>query len=544
VRRSLFVLVLTGLVAASCSGGAPERDYDIAVRNAYLENCQYEGGDPSSCAVTLDCIEEQLTQDEFKYEENWVSLRGEFSDVMTGVLATCMARVSVAAPSTTSLPPSTSAAAPSTTSRPPSTSAAAPAAEGKIAFHSDRDGDWEIFVMNADGTGVTQLTDNDDWDSDPDWSPDGNKIAFQSDRDGAGEIFVMNADGTGVQQLTDNDDLDWVPAWSPDGNKIAFNSDRDGDSEIFVMNADGTGVTQLTNNERRWDGLPDWSPDGNKIAFYSDRDGDSEIFVMNADGTGVTQLTNNEGRWDGLPDWSPDGNKIVFSRNPLDAVSLGEIFVMNADGTGVTQLTNNRSPDLYPVWSPDGNKIAFQNDLYNSTAKVGATKILVMDADGSNVVSLDQQGAPSSWGGGKEFAPAATTTYVPVSDLLEQTGQHQLFLLRDADGSEVRLFREISSCIPTGRVNDATGWFYYRVDGSITNIGNDTYYGVYIRLYFIDESGNYLGLSYVNGPTDHADGGFALGPGETKQFDQEVLLLGDVPFFTRVTCNLQDFEWR
>ena len=88
------------------------------------------------------------------------------------------------------------------------------------------------------------------------------------------------------------------------------------------------------------------------------------------------------------------------------------------------------------------------------------------------------------------------------------------------------------------------GWFYYRVDGSITNIGNDTFHAVHIKLYFIDESGGFLGDGYVDGPTDHAYGGFALGPGETKQFDQEVMLWGDVPFFTRVTCKLQDFEWR
>ncbi len=286
MRRSLFVLVLTGLVAASCSGGAPERDYDIAVRNAYLENCQYEGGDPSSCAVTLDCIEEQLTQDEFEYEENWVILRGEFSDVMTGVLATCLARVSVAAPSTTSLPPSTSA--------PP------PAEEGKIAFYSNRDGDWEIFVMNADGTGVTQLTDNDGRDGFPAWSPNGNKIVFVSDRDGDDEIFVMNADGTGVTQLTDHDDEDWIPTWSPDGKQIAFSSVRDGDYEIFVMNADGTGVTQLTDNDD-YDGFPAWSPNGKQIAFASDRDGDWEIFVMNADGRSVGKLRHHAlpGRWRG-----------------------------------------------------------------------------------------------------------------------------------------------------------------------------------------------------------------------------------------------------
>jgi len=73
----------------------------------------------------------------------------------------------------------------------------------------------------------------------------GNKIAFQSDRDGDHEIYVMNADGTEVQQLTDNDDGDWVPVWSPDGNKIAFNSGRDGDHEIYVMNADGSNVVSL-----------------------------------------------------------------------------------------------------------------------------------------------------------------------------------------------------------------------------------------------------------------------------------------------------------
>ncbi len=96
--------------------------------------------------------------------------------------------------------------------------------------------------MNADGTEVRQLTDNDDWDWFPAWSPDGTRIAFESDRDGDDEIFVMKADGTQVRQLTDNDDRDSGPAWSPDGKHIAFVSNRYGNSEIFVMNADGTDV--------------------------------------------------------------------------------------------------------------------------------------------------------------------------------------------------------------------------------------------------------------------------------------------------------------
>ena len=111
-----------------------------------------------------------------------------------------------------------------------------------IAFESDRDGDYEVFVMNPDGTEVRQLTDNDDGDYFPVWSPDGKRIAFASDRDGDWEIFVMNTDGTEVRQLTDNDDDDGTPAWSPDGKRTAFTSGRYGDYEIFVMNADGTDV--------------------------------------------------------------------------------------------------------------------------------------------------------------------------------------------------------------------------------------------------------------------------------------------------------------
>ena len=241
----------------------------------------------------------------------------------------------------------------------------------RIAFGSDRDGNWDIYVMNADGSGVARLTDNDAVDSSPAWSPDGRRIAFVSPRDGNLDIYVMNADGSGVTRLTHNDAYDWYPAWSPDGRRIAFDSDRDGNREIYVMNADGSGVTRLTYNGAV-DGFPAWSPDSRRIAFVSERDGNWDIYVMNADGSGVTRLTYNEAD-DWLPAWSPDGRRIAFV-----SVRDGnlEIYVMNADGSGVTRLTYNDAHDSFPEWSPDGRQIAFHSH------RDGNMEIYVMNATG------------------------------------------------------------------------------------------------------------------------------------------------------------------
>ncbi|MBI5293034.1 MAG: PD40 domain-containing protein [Chloroflexi bacterium] len=174
---------------------------------------------------------------------------------------------------------------------------------GRIAFTSNRDGNREIYVMNADGLDPTRLTYNQAGDSDPAWSPDGARIAFSSERDGNWEIYVMNADGSDQTNLTNNSAADVPPAWSPDGARIAFYSYRDGNAEIYVMNADGSNQTRLTNNSAN-DYAPAWSPDGARIAFGSYRDNKDEIYVMNADGSNQTRLTNNSADdWD--PAWQP-----------------------------------------------------------------------------------------------------------------------------------------------------------------------------------------------------------------------------------------------
>ena len=257
--------------------------------------------------------------------------------------------------------------------------APAPAAApyGRIVFGSDRDGDGEIYVMNADGTNQTNLTNNAVWDGEPAWSPDGSKIAFGSDRDGNHEIYVMNADGTNVTRLTNDLEWDFGAAWSPDGAKIAFDSIRDGDYDIYVVNVDGSGLTNLTmDSANNWGAA--WSPDGAKIAFGSDRDGAAEVYVMNADGTGQTRLTDNTA-WDRGPDWSPDGSKMVFHS---DRDGNMEIYVMNADGTGQTRLTDSSGYDGWPSWSPDGSHIAFHSE------RDGNLEVYVMKADGTGQTNL------------------------------------------------------------------------------------------------------------------------------------------------------------
>src|SRR2546430_195182 len=138
-------------------------------------------------------------------------------------------------------------------------------------------------------------------------------LAFTTNRDGNDEIYVVDAAGTDVLNLSHNAANDDWPSWSPDGSKIAFHSDRDGNFEVYVMNTDGTGLVDLTNSTAN-EAFPAWSPDGSKIAFGSDRDGNDDVYVMNADGTGVLNLTHNPA-FDGYTvAWRPTGAAHAASR--------------------------------------------------------------------------------------------------------------------------------------------------------------------------------------------------------------------------------------
>jgi Tol biopolymer transport system component len=257
---------------------------------------------------------------------------------------------------------------------------------GRIVFVSDRDGNHEIYVMNADGSEQRNLTMNSASDEHPCWSPDGSRIAFTSDRDGDFEIYTMNADGSGVNHLTRHAADDWGPSWSPDGTSIAFMSWRDGNNEIYVIEVTDRKLRRLTSNpaEDRW---PSWSPDGSRIVFMSDREDSWDIYVMNSDGSGQTNLTRSTAD-DVYPSWSPDGRWIAFASS---RTGNDEVFLMSVSGTGAVNLTENSADDWAPSWSSDGDCVAFVSN------RDGNDEIYVINSDGSGETLVASKSSANDW---------------------------------------------------------------------------------------------------------------------------------------------------
>lgn len=223
-----------------------------------------------------------------------------------------------------------------------------------IAFQTNRNGYTQIFLMNADGTDQRLLADLgvNEFGAQrgaqfPSWSPNGEQLCFSS-QVRPREIFVVDAYGDGLTNITNNPGDDLRCDWSPLGDKIAFGSTRDGGEEIYVMNADGSELVRLTFAAGA-DANPDWSPNGERVAFESNRDGNAEIYVMNADGTQPVRLTFFDGQ-DTKPCWSPKGEKIVFHRRIEGHL---EVFSMNPDGTDITRLSFTVSPGFsgFPSWA-------------------------------------------------------------------------------------------------------------------------------------------------------------------------------------------------
>jgi Tol biopolymer transport system component len=257
------------------------------------------------------------------------------------------------------------------------------------------DGNWLVFSKNGqvwrvqkNGSNSLQLTTLGGWE--PDTNADiASAIVFVKPQpafnppDTDTNIWIMNPDGSGQTQLTSLTNAERIPAISPNGSKIVYQVFTPTRCTLWVMNRDGTNPVQLQVNSTSSDcGSPTWSPDGSQIAFGSNADGFWEIWVINADGSNPHQLSHHPGAA-GNPSWSPTGQKLVYITEP--SAKYVDLYTINSDGTGQTLLVSASGTGFsnhQPAWSPDGTQIVTIH--WTAGSSVGPYDLWLMNANGSN----------------------------------------------------------------------------------------------------------------------------------------------------------------
>lgn len=271
----------------------------------------------------------------------------------------------------------------------------------KIAFSSNRDGAWDIYIMNPDGSDQVNLTQHKAVDFSPVWSPTGEHIIFVSNRDGILDLFLMDADGRNVRRVFKKLAQRVEPVWSPDGRRVAYHAEKPQWSiqTGTIYGHDGVHVAFA----RVQGGNPSWSPDGEEIAFVAGEGRRIHIVKLHSGAERV--FLPNERSWMYYPTWSPDGERLAFSWLKWGLGDKSAIFVANRDGSGLKQIGKSVPGVFHPVWSPDGEKL-----VYAEEAVEGDRQITTIDVRTRRKKQLTHRGlnVTPSW-----FNPAFVT--LPVT---------------------------------------------------------------------------------------------------------------------------------
>jgi Tol biopolymer transport system component len=248
-----------------------------------------------------------------------------------------------------------------------------------LAFHSNRSGNQDIWLMRKDGRDLRQLTTDKADDEWPTWSPDGSQIAFHSDRSGNSDIYLMPVTGGFATALTHNAANDICPAWSPLGDDIVFVSQRSGNWDNWAVSVGSGDLRQLTTDEAV-DGRPAWSPDGRYVSFFSRRTGAGELFVLSVDGGEPTQLTDfgassSFGEYGGALDarsvWSLDGKTIFITCESEPEDPGRDIWAISVEDGSRRKVLDIKSwggiyGDLFGVLANDGERLYFIEETFAS----------------------------------------------------------------------------------------------------------------------------------------------------------------------------------
>ena len=259
---------------------------------------------------------------------------------------------------------------------------------GRIVFQSDLDGDNEIYVLTS--AGLAKLTDNAWDDRYPRWSPDGKRIAFSANPAGNFDLFVMDADGKSLAAVTNfpEDELD--VAWSPGGTSLAFTRDATrtpgGDESTWMIDLGTRQAAEAVPGFRRSNGLPDISAASQGIAFTGKRLlGGWAVYLFDPRDDSVRELASRGGACRAR--FSPDGSRIAYVSSEADG--KGDIWVMNADGSAKVRLTaRDETYDYFPSWSPDGSQVVFCSNARDKYAGTGDWGLYLVGLAGRNPVRL------------------------------------------------------------------------------------------------------------------------------------------------------------